>query len=256
MIKIENLSHEYEGIKVLDEINIHVQKKKFVGIVGPNGSGKSTLLKCVYRVLKPKYGVVKLENQNIEKMKISETARKMSVVAQHNYQNFDFVVEDMVLMGRSPYKKSLERNNEQDYKIVENSLNVVGMNSFRKREFSSLSGGEQQRVILARALTQQPECLILDEPTNHLDIKHQLNLLNIIKNLDISVVAAIHDLNIAMKYCDEIYILKDGKLVDYGETETVLSESTIRNVFEVESSIYTNEDESYIVFKGPVIDNE
>lgn len=256
MIKIENLHYEYGDTKILDSINIHVQKNKFVGIVGPNGSGKSTLLKCIYRVLKPSLGIVRLENQNIEKLKIDETARKMSVVAQHNYHSFDFVVEDMVLMGRSPYKKALERNNINDYEIVNRSLDAVGMSSFKKREFASLSGGEQQRIILARALTQEPECLVLDEPTNHLDIMHQLHLLNIIKKLDISVVAAIHDLNIAMKYCDEIYVIKDGQIVDYGDTKTVLNEKIIRDVFMVDSKIYKYDDETHIVFKGPVIENE
>jgi len=256
MIKTENLHYEYGNTKILDSINIHVQKNKFVGIVGPNGSGKSTLLKCIYRVLKPSLGIVRLENQNIEKLKIDETARKMSVVAQHNYHSFDFVVEDMVLMGRSPYKKALERNNINDYEIVNRSLDAVGMSSFKKREFASLSGGEQQRIILARALTQEPECLVLDEPTNHLDIMHQLHLLNIIKKLDISVVAAIHDLNIAMKYCDEIYVIKDGQIVDYGDTKTVLNEKIIRDVFMVDSKIYKYDDEAHIVFKGPVIENE
>jgi len=256
MIRTENVHYEYGDVKVLDSINIHIQKKKFVGIVGPNGSGKSTLLKCIYRVLKPSMGIVKLDDENIAHMKISETAQKMSVVAQHNYHSFDFVVEDMVLMGRSPYKRALERNNANDYKIVNEALNVVGMSAFKDREFASLSGGEQQRIILARALTQEPECLVLDEPTNHLDIMHQLHLLNIIKGLDISVVAAIHDLNIAMKYCDEVYVIKDGKIICYGETREVLNEEIIRDVFMVDSRIYDYEDGAHIVFKGPVIEDE
>lgn len=253
MIKTENIHHEYGDTKVLNGINIVVGKKQFVGVVGPNGSGKSTLLKCIYRVLKPTVGIIKLENQNIEHMKMQETARKMSVVAQHNHNSFDFIVEDMVLMGRSPYKKAMERNNEEDYRIVRDSLDIVDMLSFRKREFSSLSGGEQQRIILARALAQQPECLILDEPTNHLDIKHQLQILNIIKDLDISVVAAIHDLNIAMKYCDQVYMLKEGHVVSFGKTESILTEKMIQEVFDVEARIHKFEGESHIMFKGPLV---
>lgn len=177
----------------------------------------------------------------------------MSVVSQHNQQNFDFNVEDMVLMGRSPYKKLLERNNEEDLNIVKDSLKLVNMLSFKKREFSSLSGGEQQRIILARALAQQPKCLILDEPTNHLDIKHQLHLLNIIKSLNISVVAAFHDLNIAMKYCNQVYILKEGHIKVSGKTKEVITESIIREVFEVNSTIHKTENNIFISFNEPIL---
>jgi iron complex transport system ATP-binding protein len=255
MIKTESIHHEYGDEKVLNDVNIHVKKKQFVGIVGPNGSGKSTLLKCIYRVLKPTGGIVKLENQNIENMKVHETAKKMAVVAQHNQHSFDFIVEDMVLMGRSPFKKALERNSQKDHEIVSESLKIVDMIDYRKREFSSLSGGEQQRIILARALAQKPECLILDEPTNHLDIKHQLQLINIIKDLNISVVAAMHDLNIAMKYCDYVYVLKNGNLVSCGKTENVLTEEMIKDVFEVSASVHKFNGESHIVFKGPLVKN-
>lgn len=253
MIKTVNIHHEYGDKKVLNGVNLAVKKKQFVGVVGPNGSGKSTLLKCIYRVLKPTVGIIKLENQNMDKLKINETAKKMSVVAQHNHHSFDFIVDDMVLMGRSPYKKTLERNNEEDYRIVNDALEIVDMTHYRKREFSSLSGGEQQRIILARALAQQPECLILDEPTNHLDIKHQLHLLNVIKDLDISIIAAIHDLNIAMKYCDQVYVLKDGHVLSNGKPETVLTKKMIKDVFEVDATVHKLNGASHIVFKGPVI---
>lgn len=248
MIKAEKVYHSYGNHNVLNGINLKVKEKNFVGIVGPNGSGKSTFLKCVYRVLEPTMGVIKLEDIDIQSMKTSDSAKKMSVVAQHNYHNFDFIVEDMVLMGRSPYKKTLERNNKEDYEIVKESLKTVDMTKYSKREFASLSGGEQQRVILARALAQKPKCLILDEPTNHLDIKHQLNLLNIIKRLDISVVAAIHDLNIAMTYCDEVYVLKEGKVMACGKTDEVLTEEIIRQAFEVEGKVYELDDRKHIVF--------
>lgn len=249
MIKAKEIYHRYGDTEVLKGINLNVDKKKFVGIVGANGSGKSTFLKCVYRVLKPNSGVIKLEDVELESMKISESARKMSVVAQHNHHSFDFIVEDMVLMGRSPYKKALERNNVEDYEIVKESLARVDMTSYSKREFASLSGGEQQRVILARALAQKPECLVLDEPTNHLDIKHQLNLLSIIKKLDISVVAAIHDLNIAMSYCDEVYVLKDGEVMACGETYNVLTEEVIEKAFEVKAKVHEIDGRKHIVFR-------
>ena len=140
-------------------------------------------------------------------------------------------------MGRAPHKKALERDNARDYEIVEEALKTVGMWEFRQRSFSTLSGGEQQRVILARALAQQTPCLILDEPTNHLDITHQLQLMKLVKQLDATIISAIHDLNIAAAFCDKLYALKDGEIVGYGTPEEVLTREFIQEVYEVEAEI-------------------
>lgn len=169
--------------EILKGIDLSIQNKEFVGVIGPNGSGKSTFLKCLYRVLKPQNGAIYIDGRELQKYSVKESARKMAVVAQHNYYNFEFSVQDVVLMGRSPHKKALERDNAEDFRIVEESLEKVGMKDFAKRSFSTLSGGEQQRVILARALAQKTPCLVLDEPTNHLDIKYQLQLMDIVKHL-------------------------------------------------------------------------
>ena len=229
------------GANILKGISIDVHSKKFIGIIGPNGCGKSTFLKCVYRVLKPTNGVIKIGDDRLADLSIKESAKKMGVVAQHNFYNFDFAVEEVVLMGRSPHKKSLERDNANDFEIVNECLEIVGLSEFKKRSFSTLSGGEQQRVILARALAQKTQCLILDEPTNHLDIKYQLQLLDIIKSLDLTVLVAIHDLNIAAMYCDYIYVLKQGAVVAQGSPKNILSKELIKEVYEVESSIFTDD---------------
>ena len=210
-IKTENVNVVLEDNNILKDINIEVDNKEVVGIIGPNGSGKSTLLKCIYRVLKPSNGIVKFDYADIKNISVKESSKKLAVLSQHNNYNFDFTVKEIVLMGRSPHKKFMERDNKEDYDIVNDALKKVDMMNFKDRNFQSLSGGEQQRVILARALAQQPKCLILDEPTNHLDIKYQLQLMRIVKSLNIEVIAAIHDLNIATMYCDKIYVLKDGK---------------------------------------------
>lgn len=150
-ISVENIGLSYDEKQILKNVSIHAENKEFVGLIGPNGSGKSTLLKCIYRVLKPQKGAVYLGEESLDAMSYKSSARKMAVVAQHNYYNFDFSVWEVVLMGRSPHKKAMERENIEDFRIVEEALKKVGMYHFRQRSFSTLSGGEQQRVILARA---------------------------------------------------------------------------------------------------------
>ncbi|HIR92211.1 MAG TPA: ABC transporter ATP-binding protein [Candidatus Egerieimonas intestinavium] len=238
-MKIEALGIQlsYGSKEILKNVTVVAEDNQFVGIIGPNGSGKSTLLKCVYRVLKPGQGCVRLDGENLNNMSVRSSARKMAVVAQHNYYNFDFSVTEVVLMGRSPHKNMLERDNARDYEIVREALRIVGMEAFAGRNFSTLSGGEQQRVILARALAQQTPSLILDEPTNHLDITHQLQLLKIVKGFRATVLSAIHDLNIAAAFCDKIYVLKSGEIVGQGTPRQVLTPQFIRDIYQVEAEV-------------------
>ena len=232
-----DIKMEIGNNEILKGVSIDSKNREFIGIIGPNGSGKSTLLKCIYRTLKPNGGCIMLGNTPISTMSVKESAKKLAVVAQHNYYNFDFSVEEVVLMGRSPHKKRLEPDNSKDYQIVNESLDKVGMLEFKNRSFSTLSGGEQQRVILARALAQQTPCLILDEPTNHLDIKYQLSLLNIVKDLDLTIVAAIHDLNIAAMYCDRLFVMKNGKIVGSGTPQEVLTKEFIKEIYDIDVEI-------------------
>lgn len=247
-IKAENINITLEKNNILKDINIEVDNKEVVGIIGPNGSGKSTFLKCIYRVLKPSDGAILLDKVDIKDMTVKESSKRLAVLSQHNNYNFDFTVKDIVLMGRSPHKKFMERDNKEDYDIVNDALKKVEMLEFKNRSFQSLSGGEQQRVILARALAQQPQCLILDEPTNHLDIKYQLQLMRIVKNLNIEVIAAIHDLNIAAMYCDKIYVLKDGEIIKYGNPKEVLTQKLIKEVYEVDAEVILNNERIYISY--------
>lgn len=236
-IRTEDTTLSYGAARILKGISLETHTGEFVGIIGPNGSGKSTLLKCIYRVLKPDGGCIWLGDQELHEIKIKNSARKVAVVAQHNYYNFEFSVREVVMMGRAPHKKMLEKDGAKDFEIVDQALKTVGMYEFADRNFSTLSGGEQQRVILARALAQQTPCLILDEPTNHLDITHQLQLMELVRGLNVTVLSAIHDLNIAAMYCDRLYILKDGEIVGSGTPEELLTPETIRRVYQVESEI-------------------
>lgn len=226
--------------EILKGIDFSLHDKEFVGIIGPNGSGKSTFLKCVYRIQKPTEGKIYFNGKNLDELSYRQSALQLAVVAQHNVYSFDFSVLEVVLMGRSPHKKMLQRDNLEDYQIARRALAVVGMSAFEERSFSTLSGGEQQRVILARALTQQTECLVLDEPTNHLDIKYQLQIMDIVKSLHLTVVAAIHDLNIAAMYCDRLVAIKDGNVVGVGTPRELLTEQFIYDMYGVHSNIYIN----------------
>ena len=219
--------------EILKGIDFSLHNKEFVGIIGPNGSGKSTFLKCVYRVQKPTAGKISFNGTPLDELSYRESALQLAVVAQHNVYSFDFSVLEVVLMGRSPHKKMLERDNLKDYQIARKALATVGLADFEERSFATLSGGEQQRVILARALTQQTECLVLDEPTNHLDIKYQLQIMDIVKSLDLTVVAAVHDLNIAAMYCDRLVAIKDGQIVGMGTPSELLTEKFIYDMYEV-----------------------
>ena len=250
MIQTENLSVVLGGQQILDSVHMSVGKKQIVGLIGPNGSGKSTLLKCVYRVLRPTCGAVLIDGQNLYKYSVRQSAQKMAIVAQHHHYSFDFTVWEIVLMGRSPHKRALERDNAEDERIVHKSLETVGMAGRENQIFSTLSGGEQQRVVLARALAQQTPCLILDEPTNHLDIQHQLQIMELISSLDKTVLLAVHDLNLAAVYCDRLFALQGGKLVGSGTPQELLTPAFIEKVYHVRARVGTDEEgRPYILYR-------
>lgn len=241
-IRTDDLHAMLGGTEILHGINFTAGDHSLVGVIGPNGSGKSTLLKCIYRVLKPSEGAVFVDGQPLSEYRVRDSAKKIAVLAQHNFYNFEFTVQDVVLMGRAPHKRALERDSAADFKIVHEAMERVGVAPLRDRLFSTLSGGEQQRVLLARALAQQTPCLILDEPTNHLDIKYQLELLDLVRSLDRTVIAAIHDLNIAAMYCDTIFVMQSGRIVAAGAPRDVLTRSLIRSVYEVDADVFTDSD--------------
>ncbi len=164
----------------------------------------------------------------------------MGVVGQFNNLGFDFSVYDMVMMGRTPHKNLMEADNKEDYEIVHNALKKVDLTTYSDRSYLTLSGGEKQRVILARAIAQEPKFLILDEPTNHLDIKYQLQIFSIVKSLKIGVLAALHDLSMAATYCDILYVVKNGEIVTYGKPNEILTKELIKSVYEIDCEIYTN----------------
>ena len=180
-LRCDNIQYSIEGSRILNGISLGVSNNEFHTILGPNGCGKTTFLKTVYRITKPDLGTIYLDGKPLDNISIRKSAQSMAVVAQFNNLNFDCSVLDVVMLGRTPHLKMMEQEKKEDYEIAYNALKSVGMYEKRNRSYLSLSGGEKQRVVLARAITQQPTLLLLDEPTNHLDIKYQLEILNIVK---------------------------------------------------------------------------
>ena len=239
-LNAEHISVSLTGTDIVKDINIRVENKQFVGIIGPNGCGKSTLLKSIYKFIKPQKGTVFLGDKDVIKSSARIVSKDMGVVGQFNDLSFDFTVQEMVMMGRTPHKQLMEADNTQDYKIVADALERVDLTEYANRSYLTLSGGEKQRVILARAIAQEPKFLVLDEPTNHLDIKYQIQILTVVKSLNIGVLAALHDLPMASVYCDMLYVIKDGKIIASGSPKEVLTKKLIRQVYEIDCEIYTN----------------
>lgn len=173
----------------------------------------------------------------MDNISIRKSAQNMAVVAQFNNLNFDCSVFDVVMLGRTPHLKMMEQEKKEDYEIAYNALKCVGMYEKRNRSYLSLSGGEKQRVVLARAITQQPTLLLLDEPTNHLDIKYQLEILKIVKNLNVNVLAVLHDIQLACRFSDYIYLIKDGRIRYKGKPEEVITKDNMREIYDVECEV-------------------
>ncbi len=239
-LQIKDISYSYGEKNAIENISLSVESGEFVGVIGPNGSGKSTVLKNVYRALTPSGGEILLDGENLLKMPYKKSSQKMAVVGQENDVPFDFTVEEMVAMGRSPKKRLFDVDTAEDKAMVHHALVHLGMENMAKRSYLDLSGGEKQRVLLARAVAQECDFFVLDEPTNHLDISYQLEIFDFIKRLDITVLAAIHDLNMAALYCDRIYVLKDGKIVLSGTPEEVFTPENIFDIFGVYSFVSKN----------------
>ena len=237
-LEAANINVSIGGKPIVRNLSLDIPDRKFSALLGANGSGKTTLLRSIYRTQKMDSGIVKLDGENIVQYSGKQLARSMAVMGQFNQINFDYTVLDIALMGRYPFHPLLEQEKDRDRKLALDALDRVGMKNYKDRNFQSLSGGEKQRVILARALTQSPKILILDEPTNHLDIRYRLEILSIIKDLHITVLSALHDLSLAAQFCDYLYLMKQGEIVAQGTPEAVMTPEIIHDVFDVRASVY------------------
>ena len=237
-ITVQDLSWsiKQKNQQILYPLSFKLKPRKILGVVGPNGAGKSTLLRLLYRFYRPTTGKIKINGIDIWQLTSRQVACSIATVLQENSSDFSLTVREIVTLGRTPYSKWLTNSNsESDKKIVQSSIDRLSLTKFENRHLNTLSGGERQRVMVARALAQEPDILILDEPTNHLDIRQQLEILNLLKDLSITVITSLHDLNMARSNCDEILLLKDGCALGFGKPNLILSESNISEAFRVKA---------------------
>lgn len=239
-VAVEGVSVDIAGRRIVTDGVLRAEPGTVVGLIGPNGSGKSTLLRTVYRALRPAAGRVLLDGEDVWRLTARAAAQRTAVVLQDDASEFEFTVREVVELGRVPHKRLLDRDTAADAAIVTDALARAGAAALADRVVSTLSGGERQRVFLARALAQQTPVLVLDEPTNHLDVSAQLQLLDLLSRLPATVVAALHDLNLAAAYCDRLHLLQRGRVVASGPPEQVLTVELIDQVFGVTAAITTN----------------
>jgi iron complex transport system ATP-binding protein len=230
-LRLDELSVDIGSRRIVQGINLTVTDRQFAGLVGPNGSGKSTILKAIYRVYRPSAGRVLLDGTDLLSLDHKATARRVAVVTQESASEFDFTVREMVMIGRTPHKRSFERDTGADHDIVDHAIERVGCEQLAARRYNTLSGGEKQLVLIARALAQQADHLILDEPTNHLDIHHQVEILEVVSRLGVTVLAALHDLSLASLFCHAIHVLRAGQLIAAGPPAAVLTPETILQAY-------------------------
>jgi iron(III) dicitrate ABC transporter, ATP-binding protein FecE len=253
-ISIENASFSY-GLgeeNLLDKINLNIEKGKFIGILGPNGCGKSTLLKVILKYLNPKEGIIKIENKELKEYTQSELAEILSFVPQKSSLTMPLTVEDVVYMGRVPYIKNRWTGfDREDREKVEKIMQMLKIDKFKNRVIFSLSGGEFQRVLLARALAQNTNIMLLDEPTSALDMNYALEIMKLtsyfVQNESLTAVMVLHDLNLASMYCDSIILLKNGKIAYEGTPKELFRPEILEEIYGFNCEVIENNGFSYVI---------
>jgi len=235
-LQIKDLSWSVGEKSILKHINLDLANGQFIGLLGPNGSGKSSLLRCAYRRQQPDSGIVLFNQSDIFAMPAKTFAQQVAVVLQEFPAEFGFTVSEVVAMGLTPHACFFSGFKTAPEEILF-ALQKVGLQDKADQCFDHLSGGEKQRCLLARALVQKPQLLILDEPTNHLDIQYQFELLSLIKSLGISVLCTLHDLNLASRFCDYLYVLNQGEITQKGTVQQVLTQQTLAEQFSMHTFV-------------------
>ena len=255
IINIEKLNYSYGRKEVLKELSLDIDENKLTGIIGPNGCGKSTLAKNIIKYINGKFESFKIMDTDIRELTHKKIAQLISYIPQKSIIIPNISVFDYVLLGRFPLlKNSWDNYSEQDYEIVEKTINLLNIRELKDRNIETLSGGELQKALLARALAQEAKILLLDEPTSALDLNNAVEFMKILKNIsmkkEISVIIIIHDLNLASLFCDSLIILKDGRFIEKGSPKEVINEENIKSVYNLDCKVCYNEnDKPYIIPK-------
>ncbi len=241
LLNVDGVECRYGSVKVIEDVSLSVKEGDFVGVLGPNGSGKTTLLKSISRVLKPHKGTILLDKNDIYSLKGTEVAKQLAVVPQDSTIGFSFLALDVVLMGRNPHMSRFQLESVKDLAVARKVMELTNTWQLAERPINELSGGEKQRVIIARALAQEPKVLLLDEPMTHLDIINQLEIMDLVKELcskqGLVVLAVFHDLNMAARYCNLAVLLKSGKVFATGRLDEVLNSENVKTVFRVDAIV-------------------
>ncbi|SMD25957.1 ABC transporter ATP-binding protein [Kibdelosporangium aridum] len=256
MISAADVTFAYNGTPVLAGVGLNADSGRVVGLIGPNGSGKTTLLRILYSALTPRGGTVLIDDQPVTSLASRELPRRIAVVAQETPPELPVTVADMVLLGRAPHRSALQAYTAEDYRLAAAALHRVGMRELADRDFTTLSGGEKQRTLIARAIAQQADHLLLDEPTNHLDIHYQHEVLHLVRALGITTVVVLHDLNLAARYCDHLVLLDRGSVAKAGPTADVLTREVLEPVYRVSVRVLDDEDCMQLVFRPQVFLSE
>jgi len=248
MIRIDNLCYHYKGGPcVLDNVSFTVEQGSFLAILGNNGAGKSTLLKCFNKILPPDSGSIRMDGEDLMKLQARQLAKRIAFVAQ-NVPSTEVTVHDVIMLGRKPYMQW--GFTERDHEIVHEAMDRLEISHLRGRFLSQLSGGERQKVMLARALAQQPKVLLLDEPTSALDIQNQYQVLDIVrdicKNEGITAIVVIHDLNLALRFCDSFLLLRQGRVYRSGGRE-ILDRQALLDVYKVNAQVVAVNEQNLVI---------
>jgi iron complex transport system ATP-binding protein len=244
-LRVQGIEFCYDSVPVLKDAGFEAVEGEIVAVLGPNGSGKTTLLRCMNRALTPTKGTVLVEEKDLASLSRKEVAQEMAVVPQNCVITFPFTAMEIVLMGRNPSLDRFKRETKADLEIVHQAMQATGVTGLADRHMNQLSGGERQRVVIARALAQKPKILLLDEPTLHLDVNHQMDIMDLVRDLArrerLTVIMVSHDLNLAARYCDKAILLDEGKVLAAGTVPEVLTQENVLKVFKIRSLVQYDE---------------
>ena len=249
-LKIENIEFAYNGKNVLNKISTVIEEGDFIALVGPNGSGKSTFIKCLNRILTPQKGSIYLDGRDVNDISFRDLAKELAYVPQNEQKTMGLTVFDYILTGRKPYIHW--KPSEKDIQQAAEVIKTLHLEDIAMKDINKLSGGQKQMICIARAITQEPRVLLLDEPTSNLDIRHQMEIMDILKKFSekgISIIIAIHDINIALRYANKFIMLKNNLIFREGNKD-IINKENIEELYHVKVNLFQDGDKTYVVPDG------